>query len=91
MASINEDIQNIVLDNVEADPILLNDLSSAKVVSRQEVLQIPQESQPNTSNVSHQIEEETVEIKANTSKDSAPKQAQSSWLSSTSVGTSKYY
>ncbi|XP_033212345.1 uncharacterized protein LOC117169944 [Belonocnema kinseyi] len=87
MASINEDIQNIVLDNVEPDPILLNDLSSAKVVLRQEVLQIPQEPQPSTSKVSQQIEEENVDVKASTSKDSTPKQAQSSCLPSTSIGT----
>ena len=91
MASINEDIQNIAFDNVEADPILLNDLSSAKVVSRQEVLQIPQETKPNKSNVSHLTEQENVEGQASTSKDAVPKQAQpSSCLSTLSAGTSKY-
>lgn len=52
MASINEDIQNITLDNAEADPVL-NDLSSGKVVSRQGVAVISQHSSQTGQNVSH--------------------------------------
>lgn len=49
LASINEDIQNIALDNVEPDPVL-NDLSSGKVVSRQGLVTTPQTSKQSTQN-----------------------------------------
>ena len=52
MASINEDIQNIALDNIEQDTIL-NDLSSGKVVSRQGLVTTPQTSKQSTQNVNH--------------------------------------
>ncbi|XP_057318012.1 uncharacterized protein LOC130663009 [Microplitis mediator] len=52
LASINEDIQNIALDNAEADSVFLNDLSGGK-------LQRPSESSPqpqNEQNVSVELE-----------------------------------
>ncbi|XP_014478651.1 PREDICTED: uncharacterized protein LOC106746509 isoform X2 [Dinoponera quadriceps] len=52
LASINEDIQNIALDHVEPDPIL-NDLSSGKVVSRQTMAAVPQNSRQSAQNVNH--------------------------------------
>ncbi|EFN81319.1 uncharacterized protein LOC105186072 [Harpegnathos saltator] len=52
LASINEDIQNIALDNVEPDP-MLNDLSSGKVVSRQTMTAVSQNSRQSTQNVNH--------------------------------------
>ena len=87
MASINEDIQNITLDNGEADPTSLNDLSSTKVVSRREILQIPQETKPNESTVCLQIEQNNVEGQPSTSKDTAQNQGQNvSLLPSTTTG-----
>lgn len=96
MASINEDIQNISLDNMEGESNLLNDLSNAKVVSRQEILQIQvlprqeimrnsQENNPIEINVKH----ETSECQASTSRNS--NDVDKSWLpgTSTSVSISK--
>ena len=52
MASINEDIQNIVMD-AKAEQILLNDLSGGKVVSQQTSQLSPK--RPDTDrNVNHQ-------------------------------------
>ncbi|KAG7201920.1 hypothetical protein KM043_004630 [Ampulex compressa] len=52
LASINEDIQNIALDNIEPDPVL-NDLSSGKVVSRQGATSVSQHPKHSTQNVNH--------------------------------------
>ncbi|XP_066587808.1 uncharacterized protein [Prorops nasuta] len=52
LASINEDIQNLVLDSVETDPVL-NDLSSGKIVSRQTNAVVPQNSKQSNPNVVH--------------------------------------
>lgn len=52
LASINEDIQNIALDNIEQDPVL-NDLSSGKVVSRQGLVAMPQITRQTAQHVNH--------------------------------------
>lgn len=85
LASINEDIQNIALDNVEPDP-MLNDLSSGKVVSRQTMAVMPQNSRQSGQNVNHttfqQCTSNQPAIEQNAkSTYSAP------WMPSTSAGT----
>lgn len=55
LASINEDIQNIALDNAETDPIFLNDLSSGRVVSRQSTTPTSPNPRQNEQNVSIEI------------------------------------
>lgn len=52
MASINEDIQNIALDNVDPDPVL-NDLSSGKVVTKQGIATTSQNSKQSVQNVNN--------------------------------------
>lgn len=54
LASINDDIQNITLDNIEPDP-MLNDLSNGKVVSRHGMMTVSQNSKQSTQNVNHTI------------------------------------
>lgn len=52
MASINEDIQNIALDNVDPDPVL-NDLSSGKVVAKQGITATSQNPKQSVQNVNN--------------------------------------
>ncbi|CAL7946542.1 unnamed protein product [Xylocopa violacea] len=52
LASINEDIQNIALDNVDPDPVL-NDLSSGKVVAKQGIATTSQNSRQSVQNVNN--------------------------------------
>ncbi|XP_071862287.1 uncharacterized protein [Bombus fervidus] len=52
MASINEDIQNIALDNVDPDPVL-NDLSSGKVVAKQGITATSQNPKQSIQNVNN--------------------------------------
>jgi len=86
LASINEDIQNIAVDNIEPDPVL-NDLSSGKVVSRQGLaVSTPQISKQSTQNVNHTIFQQCA------SNQSAIEQSTKStysapWMPSTSGGT----
>ncbi|XP_017889057.1 uncharacterized protein LOC108630335 isoform X1 [Ceratina calcarata] len=52
LASINEDIQNIALDNVDSDPVL-NDLSSGKVVAKQGIATTSQNPKQSVQNVNN--------------------------------------
>jgi len=86
LASINEDIQNIAVDNIEPDPVL-NDLSGGKVVSRQGLsVSTPQISKQSTQNVNHTVFQQC------TSNQPAIEQSTKStysapWMPSTSSGT----
>ncbi|XP_076178252.1 uncharacterized protein LOC143152243 [Ptiloglossa arizonensis] len=88
LASINEDIQNIALDNVDPDPVL-NDLSSGKVVSRQGITTTSQLPKQSVQNVNH------AELQQCSSSQSIPEPSikpsyPSSWMPSTSSGTGKW-
>lgn len=88
LASINEDIQNIALDNVEPDPVL-NDLSSGKVVSRQGMATVSQNTRQSTQNVNHVVlpqcaSNQPVIEQSVKSTYSAP------WMPSTSAGTGRW-
>lgn len=85
MASINEDIQNIALDNIESDPVL-NDLSSGKVVSRQGLLAIPQTSKQSTQNVNHTNFQQCANNQS-TIEQSTKSTYSAPWMPSTSAGT----
>ncbi|XP_011869136.1 PREDICTED: uncharacterized protein LOC105562705 isoform X2 [Vollenhovia emeryi] len=84
LASINEDIQNIALDNIEQDPVL-NDLSSGKVVSRQGLVAMPQSSKQPAQHTLQQCMSNqcTVEQSAKPTY-SAP------WMPSTSAATARW-
>lgn len=87
MASINEDIQNIALDNAEADSVFLNDLSGGK-------LQRPSESSPqpqNEQNVSVELEiQDNVPLDKPSTSNSNHNQV-TQCLPSTSSGISLYF
>lgn len=85
MASINEDIQNIALDNIESDPVL-NDLSSGKVVSRQGLLAMPQTSKQSTQNVNHTNFQQCASNQSTIEQSSKPTYS-APWMPSTSAGT----
>ncbi|XP_035739752.1 uncharacterized protein LOC118449378 [Vespa mandarinia] len=85
LASINEDIQNITLDNAEADPVL-NDLSSGKVVSRQGIATVPQHNAQTGQNVTHTAIQQCSNSRS-TSEQSSKQIYSSSWMPSTSSGT----
>ena len=88
LASINEDIQNIALDNVDPDPVL-NDLSSGKVVSRQGIAttsQNPKQSVQNVNNTGPQQCSSSQPAPEPSIKPSYP----SSWMPSTSGATGKW-
>ncbi|KAK2583152.1 hypothetical protein KPH14_009176 [Odynerus spinipes] len=84
LASINEDIQNITLDNAEADPAL-NDLSSGKVVSRQGIAAAPQHTSQTGQNVSHVAIQQPCNSRS-TSEQSSKQTYSSPWMPSTSSG-----
>lgn len=85
MASINEDIQNIALDNIEQDPVL-NDLSSGKVVSRQGLVAIPQTSKQTAQHVNHTTFQQCTSNQC-TIEQSAKSTYSAPWMPSTSAGT----
>lgn len=85
LASINEDIQNITLDNAEADPVL-NDLSSGKVVSRQGIAIVPQHNSQTGQNVSHTAIQQCSNNRS-TSEQTSKQSYSSPWMPSTSSGT----
>lgn len=86
MASINEDIQNIALDNVEPDPIL-NDLSSGKVVSRQAIATVPHNSTQNTQNVNHTVSQDCTNNQSVVIEQNVKPTYSAPWMPSTSTGT----
>ncbi|XP_015179104.1 PREDICTED: uncharacterized protein LOC107067792 isoform X2 [Polistes dominula] len=85
LASINEDIQNITLDNAEADPVL-NDLSSGKVVSRQGIATVPQHNPQTGQNVSHIVTQQCSNNRP-ISEQSSKQTYSSPWMPSTSSGS----
>ncbi|CAL1688538.1 unnamed protein product [Lasius platythorax] len=88
LASINEDIQNIALDNIESDPVL-NDLSSGKVVSRQGLLAMPQTSKQSTQNVNHTNFQQCASNQSTVEQSSKPTYS-APWMPSTSAGTGRW-
>lgn len=89
MASINEDIQNIALDNVEQDPVL-NDLSSGKVVSRQGIASTSQHPKQSVQNVNH-VELQQCSTSQSTPEPTVKPSYPSSWMPSTSGATGIRY
>ncbi|XP_011693158.1 PREDICTED: uncharacterized protein LOC105453132 isoform X1 [Wasmannia auropunctata] len=87
-ASINEDIQNIALDNIEQDPVL-NDLSSGKVVSRQGLVATPQTSKPAAQHVNHTAYQQCTSNQC-TVEQSAKSTYSAPWMPSTSAGTGRW-
>ena len=85
LASINEDIQNIALDNVEQDPVL-NDLSSGKVVSRQGLVSMPHTSKQTTQHVNHTTFQQCTSNQC-TVEQSAKSTYSAPWMPSTSTST----
>lgn len=88
LASINEDIQNIALDNVEQDPVL-NDLSSGKVVSRQGLVSIPQTSKQTAQHVNHTTFQQCTSNQC-TVEQSAKSTYSAPWMPNTSAGTGNF-
>ncbi|XP_011052818.1 PREDICTED: uncharacterized protein LOC105145132 isoform X1 [Acromyrmex echinatior] len=88
LASINEDIQNIALDNVEQDPVL-NDLSSGKVVSRQGLVSMPQTSKQTTQHVNHTTFQQCTSNQC-TVEQNAKSTYSAPWMPSTSAGTGRW-
>jgi len=88
LASINEDIQNIALDNVEQDPVL-NDLSSGKVVSRQGLISMPQTSKQTTQHVNHTTFQQCTSNQCIVEQ-SAKSTYSAPWMPSTSTGTGNF-
>lgn len=89
LASINEDIQNITLDNIESDPVL-NDLSSGKMICKQSSPSGSQNSMPSSQNVGHPYCEPS--SRNNSPVEDRPKSIHPSlWAPSTSSGISKNF
>lgn len=89
LASINEDIQNIALDNVEPDPIL-NDLSSGKVVSRQTMATAPQNSRQSAQNLNHTAFQQCTSNQPAIEQNAQPTYS-APWMPSTSAGNGIIY
>ncbi|XP_011168070.1 uncharacterized protein LOC105201663 isoform X2 [Solenopsis invicta] len=88
LASINEDIQNIALDNIEQDPVL-NDLSSGKVVSRQGLVAIPLTTKQTVQHVNHTTFQQCTSNQC-TVEQSAKSTYSAPWMPSTSAGTGRW-
>lgn len=84
LASINDDIQNIVLDNTDRD-LVLNDLSNGKVVSRQGAPTIPQLLKQSVQNVNH-VAQQQCPSNQSTSEQSSKPSYSTPWMPSTSSG-----
>lgn len=89
LASINEDIQNLTMDNAESDPVLLNDLS--KAVSRQIVLPEPAPSSPRERNVGGETDQHSNEASASSTRVPACTSPGSQCMPTTSAGLRKQY
>ncbi|KAK0084904.1 hypothetical protein PV325_006164 [Microctonus aethiopoides] len=85
LASINEDIQNIALDNSESDPVFLNDLSSGKNTSRQSMSSISPQPPHKEPNVTLEIDNH-INNKPSTSNSSMSQCQMTQCLPSTSAG-----
>ncbi|XP_077275550.1 uncharacterized protein LOC143904608 isoform X2 [Temnothorax americanus] len=88
LASINEDIQNIALDNIEQDPVL-NDLSSGKVVSRQGLVAMPQTSKQTAQHVNHTTFQQCTSNQCTVEQSAKPTYS-APWMPSTSAGTGRW-
>ncbi|KAL0123717.1 hypothetical protein PUN28_005904 [Cardiocondyla obscurior] len=88
LASINEDIQNIALDNIEQDPVL-NDLSSGKVVSRQVLVTMPQTSKQPAQYVNHTTFQQCTSNQCTVEQSAKPTYS-APWMPSTSAGTGRW-
>lgn len=88
LASINEDIQNIALDNIEQDPVL-NDLSSGKVVSRQGLVAVPQTSKQTAQHVNHTTLQQCTSNQCTVEQSAKPTYS-APWMPSTSAGTGNF-
>ncbi|XP_024883019.1 uncharacterized protein LOC112461844 isoform X2 [Temnothorax curvispinosus] len=88
LASINEDIQNIALDNIEQDPVL-NDLSSGKVVSRQGLVAMPQTSKQIAQHVNHTTFQQCTSNQCTVEQSAKPTYS-APWMPSTSAGTGRW-
>ncbi|XP_015603697.1 uncharacterized protein LOC107271793 [Cephus cinctus] len=86
LASINEDIQNIALDNAEADLVLLNDLSSGRVIAKQACAST---SQPKQTPKNVEMNRPSDESKSNTNSQ-VNSQNSTPWLPSTSGKIKKW-
>ncbi|XP_011348188.1 uncharacterized protein LOC105285590 isoform X2 [Ooceraea biroi] len=90
LASINEDIQNIAVDNIEPDPVL-NDLSSGKVVSRQALAAAtPQIAKQSAQNVNHATTFQQCTSNQSAIEQTAKSTYSAPWMPSTSSGTGRW-
>ena len=83
MASINEDIQNIALDNVDPDPVL-NDLSSGKVVAKQGIAATSQNPKQSVQNVNNTEPQQCSSNNPSVPEPSIKPNYPSPWMPSTS-------
>lgn len=83
MASINEDIQNIALDNVDPDPIL-NDLSGGKVVAKETVATTSQGPEESLQSVIRIDVQQSSSSNQATSESNKKSSCTSPWMLSTS-------
>ncbi|XP_043281389.1 uncharacterized protein [Venturia canescens] len=93
LASINEDIQNLTLDNVDSDPLLLNDLSGGKVaVSRQQSVVTPEVTvtKQREHNVSNYEDQRDNEIASTSNRPTNCTSPDSQCMPSTSAGLRKW-
>lgn len=89
LASINEDIQNIALDNVDPDPVL-NDLSSGKVVTKQGIATTSQNSKQSVQNVNNAEIQQCSSSNPYNSEPSIKPNYPSPWMPSTSNAIGKW-
>ncbi|XP_012277600.1 uncharacterized protein LOC105698161 isoform X2 [Orussus abietinus] len=92
LASINEDVQNIALDNVEADAVSLNDLSSGRVVSRQSLSSSTQNKQESSKDVNHETNHlgTDMESRPDEGVNQTNSLSRSLWIPSTSTGIRRW-
>ncbi|XP_031366926.1 uncharacterized protein LOC102671489 isoform X1 [Apis dorsata] len=89
LASINEDIQNIALDNVDPDPVL-NDLSSGKVVTKQGIATTSQNSKQSVQNVNNAEIQQCSSSNPYNPESSIKPNYPSPWMPSTSNAIGKW-
>ncbi|CAK9805745.1 hypothetical protein ANTQUA_LOCUS4547 [Anthophora quadrimaculata] len=89
LASINEDIQNIALDNVEPDPVL-NDLSSGKVMAKQGIATVSQNPKQSVQNVNNTEPQPCSSSNQPALDPSIKSSYPASWMPNTSSGAGKW-
>ncbi|KAF3430206.1 hypothetical protein E2986_06624 [Frieseomelitta varia] len=89
LASINEDIQNIALDNVDPDPVL-NDLSSGKVVAKQGIASTSQNPKQSVQNVNNTETQQCSSSNSSVPEPSIKPNYPSPWMPSTSSAAGKW-